>query len=118
MQQILLALERHRIAADFERNLTVFGAVDLAGLEGLDVSNGLGDARLEFGDGLLVVFPRWHFDAGEPRGDALREVCGDLHLTRQREHVSDQPRAAQRHRVDFLGRAMGLSLVEYARQSL
>ena len=50
--------------------------------------------------------------AGEASRRTLGEVAGDLHLTRQREHVGIEPRGDQHARIDLLRRGMRLGLVE------
>ena len=55
VHQVILALEGGRLAADRKGDLARLRAVDRLGLEAFDIGDGLGDARLEFGQCRLSV---------------------------------------------------------------
>lgn len=112
IEQVLHALEGVILLAELERDVALGAGVDLRRRDAVDESDGLGDARLEFGYGLLVVFVLGHLDAAQARHRAFRQVAGHLHLARQREHVGIQPERGQRGGIQIFCIDMGLRLVE------
>ncbi|MNT51667.1 hypothetical protein D3C72_1886470 [compost metagenome] len=117
MQQVgaarqLLFLRRAGTQHDFAR----LALVELFRLEGIQVREGLGDQRLQVGEGRFGVFPRRDLYARQARCDALGEVRGNLHLARQREHVGEEAGAQIGLRIDVLGGGVVFGLLEHVGQ--
>src|SRR5690606_37491490 len=79
-QELLLAGERHRLAADLEGDVPPFRAIDLRRRQRLQKCDRLLVPPLELIEALLLVRILRQFDAGEPAGAALGEVRCELKL--------------------------------------
>ena len=114
VHQVVLPLEGHRLAADRQRHVARFRAVEVGGLEALNIGRDLGDPRLELGNRLFRVLVLGDFLSGEARHRALGEVGDQLHLAGQREHVRRQAIVEQHRRIDLLLGREGFRLGEHA----
>src|ERR1700761_1219512 len=70
VQQVGIAFEWLVAMTRLDRHLAGFAAIDLLGLEGLDVVDGALDARVQLLEGGFVVFEFQQLDTGET-GDAV-----------------------------------------------
>jgi adenine/guanine phosphoribosyltransferase-like PRPP-binding protein len=111
-QKIVGALEAHFLSGHLDRDRALLSAVDLIGPDGCQKFQHLADAGLQVLEGGLGVGVRRHLALGQSAGAALGHVAGDLHLTRQREHVGKQAGLQQRERIDTVGCGMAFGLVE------
>ena len=91
---------------------------ELLALEAADEIHGLGDPRLQFGEGLFLVRVARNRNAGQPRPAALGKVGGNQHLPDERQHVREKPGREQRIGIDLAGFAMGLRLLQDRRKRL
>ena len=105
-------MKLHRLPSDGQRDVAVFGAVDVLGLEALDELDRLGDARLEIGEGLLLVGVARHLGAGEPRRGSLGEIGYDLHLAGKGKHVGREPPVEHHLGSDLMLGGEGFRLVQ------
>ena len=103
--------------AGTQHDVARLGAGERRIVQAVDESQGLGDARLQLGKTLLVVFVRRHLDIRQARADALGEVRGDLHLARQRKHVWKQARLQQHGRIEAARRRVCFGLGEQIRKT-
>src|SRR5215510_11247434 len=99
-----------------ESDLAVGGLIDVLGVERLHKGHRLGNARLEFGDRLLVVLIGGRVYVSEPGTSVLGRIAGALHLTGQCKHVGEEARVEKHRRVERLRFGIGLGLVEERRE--
>ncbi|CAM2157684.1 hypothetical protein PT2222_430016 [Paraburkholderia tropica] len=111
-EQIAQARELDRARTHLERDGLVFAAVDLFGLERVQVVDGLLDACVQFVERHFHVVELRRFHARETGGAALGRVGGDMNLAQQRQHVGEQSRAGEHRGVDLLFRRVRLCLAD------
>ena len=116
-QQIVESRERHLARAELQHDGAVLRALDARGIDALGELDRAGNARAQFGEGTLGVLVLRHLDIAQTGCRTLGRVAGDLHLTRQGEHVREQPRLGEREFVDVLRLGVRFGLVEDVRET-
>ncbi len=86
--------------------------------DGAEIGDRVLDARLEVGEGLLVVFERRRFLARDARHAELGGVTGNLHLANEVELVGCEARVEHDLDVELLGVRVGRGAVEHGAQVL
>jgi len=87
VDQIILRLHAARTVTDGERDLDILAPLELLGLDRFKEGNGLGDARLHFGEGFFGVGIFRYLDIGDARRPSGGLVGGGLDLPDEIIHI-------------------------------
>ena len=117
-QQVLASFEAYLMAAKIEVHILLLAAVDLLGMELVEIVLRALDAIGKLGERGLDILETRRLDAGEVCDAAFGQIRRDLYLLYHGKHVGKEPRLQQHRRVDFLFEGVGLTLLQNRRETV